>query len=186
MRPDSKQLDDVSRFLSYVLRHEPQRIGLTLDTEGWAEIDSLIIGAAANGLALDRAAIETVAANSEKKRFAISQDGQRIRAVQGHSTPVVQRRFSECMPPEVLYHGTATRFIESIFTRGLEPGDRHHVHLTHDVDAAVSIGKRYGKPVVLEVLALQMHDQGFKFFLTENNVWLTDIVPVKFLNIHSA
>jgi putative RNA 2'-phosphotransferase len=182
MSTDSKQLDEISRFLSYVLRHEPQAIDLQLDTEGWASIDSLIAGAAKHGRPLDRPTIQTVVATNDKKRFAVSDDGQRIRAVQGHSTSTVQRKYSEKEPPEVLYHGTATRFLESIRETGLQPGPRHYVHLSQDIRTAIAVGQRYGKPAVLEIQAMRMHRQGFKFFLAENDVWLIDAVPAEFLN----
>lgn len=110
----SKHHSDISKFLSFVLRHEPQAIGLTLDSEGWAELDALIAGAGAHGTALDLELIQAVVAGSDKKRFALSADGQRIRAVQGHSTPAVDLQLEARVPPEVLYHGTATRFLEAI------------------------------------------------------------------------
>ncbi|MFC0399338.1 RNA 2'-phosphotransferase [Paraburkholderia rhizosphaerae] len=181
MNTDDKRLDEISKYLSYVLRHEPQAIDLCLDTEGWASIDSLIAGAAKNGRHLDRTTIQAVVANNDKKRFAISDDGQRIRAVQGHSTTAVRRKHAEEEPPEVLYHGTATRFLESIREQGLKAGSRHHVHLSQDIPTAIAVGQRYGKSAVLEIQARRMHQQGFKFFLAENGVWLTDAVPAEFL-----
>jgi putative RNA 2'-phosphotransferase len=178
----SKQLTEVSKYLSYVLRHEPQAIGLTLDREGWASINALIEGAAQQGKVLDRALIERVVSTSDKKRFAISQDGSRIRAVQGHSTESVSISYEEKTPPEFLYHGTATRFLESIWKEGLKPGSRHHVHLSEDVQTATAVGQRYGKPAVLEIEALRMQQQGFKFYQAENGVWLTEVVSVEFIN----
>lgn len=182
MTTDPTQLDELSKYLSYVLRHEPQTIGLQLDTEGWADIDSLIAGASRNGRAIDQAMVLAVVETSKKKRFAVSDDCQRIRAVQGHSTPVVKRTYPETVPPGVLYHGTATRFLASIREQGLKAGSRHHVHLSLDLSTATAIGKRHGKPVVLEIQALRMHQNGFKFFLSENNVWLTDAVPPEFID----
>ncbi|WP_256662551.1 MULTISPECIES: RNA 2'-phosphotransferase [unclassified Pseudomonas] len=110
----------------------------------------------------------------DKKRFSFSDDGLRIRAVQGHSTGTVSLQYVEKEPPELLYHGTATRFLESIREKGLTPGPRHHVHLLQDMQTAITVGQRYGKPVVLKVDALRMHQQGFRFFQAENGVWLTD------------
>lgn len=182
MITDPTQLDELSRYLSYVLRHEPQTIGLQLDTEGWADIDSLIAGVSRHGRAIDQAMIRAVVETSKKKRFVLSDDCRRIRAVQGHSTPTVQRTYPETIPPEVLYHGTATRFLASIHEQGLKAGFRHHVHLSLDVSTAAEVGKRHGNPVVLEIRALRMHQNGFKFFLSENNVWLTDVVPPEFIN----
>ncbi|PWK30019.1 RNA 2'-phosphotransferase [Pseudomonas sp. OV226] len=174
---NSKQLNEISKFLSYVLRHEPQSIGLQLDTEGWAEIECLIAGAAKEGRVLDRESILAVVSSSDKKRFAISNDAQYIRAVQGHSTESVKLQHIEKEPPEFLYHGTATRFLASIQQQGLVAGSRHHVHLSQDIAAAVAVGQRHGKPAVLKIEALRMHQQGFKFFQAENGVWLTKNVP---------
>jgi putative RNA 2'-phosphotransferase len=126
--------------------------------------------------------IQQVVASSDKKRFAISEDGLRIRAVQGHSTQSVAITYAEKVPPEFLYHGTATRFLESIMKEGLRPGERQHVHLSEDIQTATAVGLRYGKPVVLEIEALRMHQQGFKFFQAENGVWLSEKVPNSFLN----
>ena len=179
---DSKTLNETSKFLSYILRHKPDTIGLQLDIEGWADINSLIIGAAKEGRVLDQTIIQTVVNSSDKKRFTLSEDGQCIRAVQGHSTPDVNLQHIEKKPPEFLYHGTATRFLESILQQGLIAGSRHHVHLSQDITTAVAVGQRYGKPAVLKVEALRMHQQGFNFFQAENGVWLTNHVPVYFIS----
>jgi len=177
-----KLLDETSKFLSFVLRHEPQAIGLTLDSEGWANIDALIDGAAGDGRTLDRTLIENVVASSDKKRFSISPDGRSIRAVQGHSTKSVELQFEEKQPPETLYHGTATRFMDSINEQGLIPGSRHHVHLSQETTTASAVGQRYGTVVILQVAARQMQEQGFKFYQAENGVWLTERVPAEFLS----
>jgi len=173
----SKQHAEVSKFLSYVLRHEPHAIGLTLDREGWAEVDALIAGAQQAGRTLDVELLRAVVSSSDKKRFALSDDGRRIRAVQGHSIDTVAIQREPKQPPEFLYHGTATRFLDSILAEGLRPGERHHVHLSEDVSTATAVGQRYGKPVVLKVEALQMYRQGFVFFQADNGVWLTERVP---------
>lgn len=179
---NNKQFNEISKFLSYILRHEPHAIGLELDTEGWADINSLITGAAKEGRLLDQTAIHKVVNNSDKKRFTLSDDGQRIRAAQGHSAPDVNLQHIEKEPPEFLYHGTATRFLESIFQQGLIAGSRHHVHLSQDIPMVIAVGQRYGKPVVLKIEALRMHQQGFKFFQAENGVWLTSHVPMSFIH----
>ncbi len=179
---NNKQLNETSKFLSYILRHEPHTIGLQLDAEGWADINTLITSAAKEGRILDRAIIQKVVNSSDKKRFSLSDDGQRIRAVQGHSTPNVNLQHIEKEPPEFLYHGTATRFLESILQQGLIAGSRHHVHLSQETLTAITVGQRYGKPVILKIESLQMYQQGFKFFQAENNVWLTEAVPVKFIS----
>jgi putative RNA 2'-phosphotransferase len=177
----SSQLSEVSKFLSYVLRHQPDAIGIALDLEGWTEISVLIAAAGNNGKQLDRDLILAVVATSDKKRFAISEDGLRIRAVQGHSTACVDISYVVKVPPELLYHGTATRFMESIRKEGLLPGSRQYVHLSQDEHTALAVGQRYGKPVVLKIKALLMHEQGFKFYQVENGVWLTPTVPHEFL-----
>lgn len=182
----SKLINDTSKFLSYVLRHEPQAIGLTLDGEGWADIAALIEGAKRADKAIDRDLIQQVVDSSDNKRFTISEDGLRIRAAQGHSTKTVAITYPEKVPPEFLYHGTATRFWESILKKGLLPGERHYVHLSRDEQTATAVGQRYGKPIVLKIEALRMHQQGFNFFLAENGVWLTDQVPPEFLAFTSS
>lgn len=174
---NSKQRTETSKFLSFVLRHEPQAIGLNLNSEGWADMDALMAAATQHGRTLDRTLIEQVVTASEKKRFALSADGACIRAVQGHSTSSVAISFEKKIPPAKLYHGTAERFLESIRKEGLKPGERQHVHLSEDVNTATAVGQRYGKPVVLTVDAKAMHAQGFKFFQAENGVWLTAGVP---------
>ena len=176
-----KLLDDTSKFLSYVLRHEPQAIGLSLDSEGWASVTALIDAASREGRNLTRELLEQVVHTNEKKRFSFSENGQNIRAVQGHSNPSVQLQLEEKQPPALLYHGTATRFVESINQKGLIPGSRHHVHLSEQLETAREVGQRYGTVVILKVNTPEMLAEGFKFFQAENGVWLTEQVPVRFL-----
>lgn len=176
----SKQLSEISKFLSCVLRHQPDAIGITLDLEGWTDIAALIAAAANDGKQLDHDLIQAVVTTSDKKRFAISEDGLRIRAVQGHSTESVDINYVEQVPPEFLYHGTATRLLDSIRKDGLLSGSRQYVHLSQDEQTALAVGQRHGKPVVLKIKALLMYEQGFKFFQAENEVWLT----AKVLNEH--
>jgi len=179
----SKQLTEISKFLSYVLRHQPEVIGITLDREGWVDISALIAAAAKDGKQLDLNLIQTVVATSDKKRFAISEDGLRIRAVQGHSTKSVDISYVEKVPPEFLYHGTAMRFLNSIRKEGLLPSSRQYVHLSQDEQTALAVGQRHGKPVVLTIATSTMHQQGFKFYQADNGVWLTDQVPPEFLEV---
>jgi putative RNA 2'-phosphotransferase len=174
-------LDESSKFLSYVLRHAPQSIGLKLDREGWANIASLLEKAEQTGKILNKGLIQAIVDGSDKNRFSISDNGLYIRAAQGHSTDSVCLKHGEKEPPDFLYHGTATRFLESIRQQGLVPGSRHHVHLSQDIPTAIAVGRRYGKPVVLRIEALRMHQQGFIFFQSRNEVWLTAHVPCKFL-----
>jgi putative RNA 2'-phosphotransferase len=170
----------LSKFLSFVLRHKPRSIGLTLDSQGWADIDELIVKANAAGTTFDRVALLQVVETSDKKRFSVSPDGLRIRAAQGHSVSV-ELGLSPRQPPVVLYHGTATRFVESIRAQGLKPQARQHVHLSFDEATALRVGGRHGKAYIFRVEALAMHAKGFKFYLSDNGVWLTDQVPPEFL-----
>lgn len=178
----SKQHSEISKFLSFVLRHQPDAIGITLDLEGWTDIAALIEAAARDGRQLDRDLIQAVVTTSDKKRFAVSDDGLRNRAVQGHSTKIVDISYVERLPPEFLYHGTATRFMESINKDGLLRGARQYVHLSQDEQTALAVGQRYGKPLILKIKALLMHEQGFKFFQAQNGVWLTNrVLPIHIL-----
>lgn len=130
------RLVQASKFLSFVLRHQPQAIGLTLDAEGWGSVEGLTAGAARERRQLSREFIEQVIATNDKKRFELSADGLRIRAVQGHSTPSVQRRFEPVQPPDGLFHGTASRFVAAISRQGIKPASRHYVHLSTDEQTA--------------------------------------------------
>lgn len=171
----------ISKFLSLVLRHKPETIGLSLDDAGWAEIADLI-DKTPRDLALDRALIEEIVATNDKKRFAISEDGLRIRASQGHSVEV-DLSLSPSAPPDILYHGTAERFLSSIRTVGLKPGKRQHVHLSADVVTAKAVGGRHGKPVILRIRSGLMHTAGHVFYLSDNDVWLVDDVPADYLSV---
>jgi putative RNA 2'-phosphotransferase len=177
-----KDLVEISRFLSYVLRHRPDSIGLKLDCQGWAPIADLIAGARGAGHQLDERTLREVVGASDKRRFAISPDGQRIRAVQGHSTKAVAITFPKVTPPNLLFHGTAQRFVESILLQGLNPGDRQYVHLSEDRQVAMDVGKRYGEPAVLSIDSRRMYQDGADFFLAENGVWLVLTVPAKYLS----
>lgn len=170
----------ISKLLSLVLRHDPGRIGLTLDAQGWAEVDALLEKLEAAGYPVGVDLLEEVVATNNKQRFRFSDDGKRIRANQGHSIDV-ELGLSPAVPPQWLFHGTATRFLEAILKEGLKSGSRQHVHLSRDVETAVMVGKRHGKPVVLRVKSGEMHEQGHSFFLSDNGVWLTDHVPAGFL-----
>jgi putative RNA 2'-phosphotransferase len=176
------RLVQASKFLSFVLRHQPEAIGLALDAEGWGSVDDLIAGATRQGRQLSHELVEQVVATNDKKRFELSGDGLRIRAVQGHSARGVDRRFEPRQPPDVLFHGTASRFIAAISREGLKPGSRHYVHLSADEQTARAVGLRYGLPVVLRVDAALMCAQGFVFHQAENGVWLTARVPAAFLS----
>ncbi|WP_312361665.1 RNA 2'-phosphotransferase [Agrobacterium sp.] len=171
-----------SKFLSYVLRHAPESIGLALDHQGWADIADLLAKANASGTPLDEAGLLAVVAESDKKRFTLSEDGRRIRAAQGHSVKVDLGQ-PPVEPPTQLFHGTATRFLDSILQQGLRPGERQQVHLSADRTTALTVGQRHGKPVVLVVDAAQMFADGCRFYLADNGVWLTDAVPFSYLTV---
>jgi len=170
----------VSRFMSLILRHQPQRIGLTLDPHGWADTDSLIEGINNAGYNISLEDIKDIVATNNKQRFKFSDDHSKIRANQGHSINV-DVELKESAPPDFLYHGTASRFLESIQKDGIKARSRLYVHLSADKQTAVNVGKRHGTPVVLTVSSSSMYTDGFKFYLSDNNVWLTDFVPVKYI-----
>ena len=176
-------LVSTSKFLSLVLRHQPEVIGLSLDDSGWADIDTLIRLSQPHK-PLTRALIEQVVEENSKQRFAISDDGRRIRANQGHSIKV-DLGFVPVTPPTLLYHGSATRFVDAIRREGLVKRSRQHVHLSADADTATAVGARHGKPAVLIVRAGDMAAAGHAFFRSENGVWLTDAVPVRFIDFGS-
>jgi putative RNA 2'-phosphotransferase len=170
----------ISKFLSLVLRHQPEKIGLSLDQSGWASVGQLIEASRMRGFEFTPEELQNVVAGNDKKRFSLSEDGLWIRANQGHSIKV-ELGYAPTAPPEILYHGTAERFLTSIKQQGLIKGKRHHVHLSADVDTATKVGRRHGKPVVLRIEAGRMSQDGFIFYLSANGVWLTDRVPVQYL-----
>lgn len=172
-----KRLVKVSKYLAKVLRHKPERIGLTLDAQGWARIDDII--RLSNNM-MTRSEIDAVVSQNDKKRFAISDDGLYIRANQGHSI-TVDLELDPLEPPEILYHGTAVKNLDSIRHDGLLPMTRQHVHLSLDMQTAIKVGSRHGKPVVLAVQARPMHAAGQTFFCSANGVWLTDRVSPEHL-----
>ena len=170
-----------SRRLSYVLRHAPGSIGLTLDGEGWVEVEELLDGLAATGAPVSRAELEQLVASSDKQRFAFDASGTRIRANQGHSVPV-DLGLDEVAPPPELFHGTVQQSLPGIRVAGLTRRSRHHVHLSPDVATARAVGARRGPPRVLVVAAQQMAADGHRFYRSANGVWLTDAVPPRYLS----
>lgn len=175
-----QQTIKISRFLSLVLRHQPETIGIKLTEEGWTSVDELITAMNAHGQPLDFETLEHVVDTNDKKRFAISDDGEMIRANQGHSVEV-NLGYQPTTPPEVLYHGTVARFLPSIRENGILKGQRHHVHLSQSLETANAVGKRRGQPVILTVRAREMNADGHEFHLSANGVWLTDSVPPQFI-----
>ncbi|MET7612145.1 RNA 2'-phosphotransferase [Streptomyces seoulensis] len=175
---DDRRTVKVSKYLSKHLRHQPERIGLTLDPAGWVEIDALLAAAAAHGFPVTRAELDHVVAVNDKRRFAV--EGGRIRASQGHTVEVALG-LPPATPPPYLYHGTVARSLDAIRAEGLRPMDRHDVHLSADRETATRVGARRGRPVVLAVDAGAMHRDGHVFHLSANGVWLTDTVPPHYL-----
>ncbi len=170
----------ISKFLSFVLRHRPDEIGVQLDPAGWIDVDELLSGCKQHDFEISRAQIESVVKNSDKQRFALSDDKKRIRANQGHSVPV-DPGYEPATPPAILHHGTATRFIDSIRATGLSKRTRTHVHLSSSIDTARAVGERHGKLALLEVDAEGMMRDGHIFYLSANGVWLTESVPWKYI-----
>jgi len=176
------ELVSVSKFLSLVLRHQPQKIGLELDAAGWVGIDELLRTSAAAGRTFTHEDLVDVVSTSDKQRFAISDDGLRIRANQGH-TVEVELGLPALVPPDALSHGTARRFLNAILHEGLSRRARHHVHLTANRDTAIAVGSRYGTPVLLRVDARRMHEDSHLFRCSANGVWLAEAVPTRYLEI---
>ncbi len=170
-----------SKYLSWVLRHDPQALGLTPTADGWISVERLLEATAADGKPLTRARVCELVANSDKQRFALSPDGLMIRAQQGHSIPV-QLDYAAAVPPAVLFHGTVAAALPSIRTQGLLLGQRHHVHLSHTRETASRVGARRGKPVILSVRAMQMSQAGLVFYETPNGVWLVEHVPPNYID----
>ena len=176
------RLRKTSKFLSLILRHNPGKIGLELDKNGWADIESLISKAAKKRMTLNKALLNEVVETNEKQRFAISSDGLRIRANQGHSIKV-DLGLEPKQPPPVLFHGTATRFVESILKQGLVKGKRQHVHLSADIETASKVGKRHGKLAIFKLNIDKMVENKCVFYRSKNGVWLTDFVEPQFLEL---
>lgn len=176
--PDKKK----SKLLSLVLRHRPELIGITLDDAGWTSVSGLLGALEKFGEPLSREELNGLVETSDKKRFALDPANDLIRANQGHSVSI-DLALSPTEPPAILYHGTALRFLESIQREGLLKGERHHVHLHTDRKLATAVGGRHGKPVILIVDAAAMHADGATFYVTANNVWLTETVPPSCLSV---
>lgn len=168
-----------SRYISMILRHQPGKIGITLDEHGWANVDELIEGVSKTHT-LDFALLEEIVTTDDKQRYSFNEDKTLIRANQGHSIPV-DAELEEVKPPQYLYHGTGEKYVESIDKTGLIPKARLYVHLSKDIETAINVGARHGNPVIYRVNSEKMSDDGFKFFLSANNVWLADRVPAEYL-----
>jgi len=177
-----KKLKHISKLMSLVLRHQPEFIGLKLDVNGWANVAEMIQKMNDNGFAVDEEIIATVVETNEKKRFAFDEHKANIKANQGHSI-TIDLNLPQVAPPAILFHGTATKNVESIFKKGIQKRARHHVHLSADYATALAVGTRHGKPIILTIDAAKMHQAGHQFYLSENNVWLVDEVPTPFISV---
>lgn len=178
MSPD--QTTRTCKFLSLVLRHQPETAHITLDSAGWTDVDELLRGCTQARRSITRDQLQHIVDTNAKRRFEFSADGKRIRASQGHSVEV-DLAYEPQAPPELLYHGTATRFLDSIREQGLIKGQRHHVHLAAETKVTLQVGARHGKPVLLTILASAMRAAGHTFYCSTNGVWLVEHVPPEFV-----
>jgi putative RNA 2'-phosphotransferase len=178
---NERELVKTSKFLSLILRHQPETVGLKLDAAGWVEVDVLLAACSKHRKPIARELLDRVVAENNKKRFAFSEDGLRIRASQGHSIDV-ELGYEAADPPATLFHGTAERNLAPIQAQGLLKQQRHHVHLTADRETALNVGRRHGKPALLIVAAQRMVEDGHQFFISANGVWLTETVPQEYLS----
>ncbi|HXG65883.1 MAG TPA: RNA 2'-phosphotransferase [Blastocatellia bacterium] len=177
---DDARMTRISKFLSKRLRHEPERLGLQLQPGGWVAVETLLAGCARAGFPLTRAELDEVVARNSKRRFSFDDTGALIRANQGHSVEI-DLQLEPVTPPDMLYHGTGHRNVETIIAEGLKKMSRHHVHLSGDIATAKAVGSRHGKPVIFEVDAAAMRRDGFTFYCSANGVWLVESVPPQYL-----
>lgn len=176
----SKSDVKLGRFLSLVLRHDPKAAGIKLDEQGYVDVAQLISGVKRAGWPIDREVLERIVRENNKQRYSFNEDGTKIRANQGHSL-AVDVGLEQQVPPDLLYHGTAERFVESIRAKGIRKGTRQHVHLSEEIETARKVGSRHGKPTILTVNAAAMHGDGHLFYRSANGVWLCDHVPWKYV-----
>ena len=173
-------IEKLSKFISLILRHKPEEIGISLDDFGWAEVEDLINGINTSGRNIDMNILEEIVRTDNKQRYSFNEDKTKIRANQGHSIPV-KVELKELAPPSTLYHGTATKSIEGIKQLGIKSMSRLYVHLSKDFETAKQVGERHGECVVLVINAKRMYENGIKFYLSENGVWLTEYVDPKYI-----
>ncbi len=176
----SKSLVKQSKFLSLILRHNPGVVGLTLDDGGWVSVEELLNALKTHQKEMSRERLLEIVETNEKRRFVLSDDHSRIRAAQGHSIGV-DLGLSPITPPDILFHGTAEKSIPSIQEQGLHKGQRDHVHLSADENTATKVGMRHGRPRVLRILSGKMAAAGYNFYQADNGVWLTELVPVEYI-----
>lgn len=177
-------LQNISKYISLILRHKPEVIGITLDEHGWANVQELIDGIARD-YSFDMDMLEEIVRSDDKQRYSFNEDKTLIRANQGHSIPV-DVELERVVPLEYLWHGTGEKYTASIDETGLIPKSRLYVHLSGDIETAVKVGKRHGRPVVYRVDSGRMQRDGFEFFQSANGVWLIKQVPVEYLEKHTG
>jgi putative RNA 2'-phosphotransferase len=176
------EIRKISKAMSLALRHNPSLFKLEVDRGGWCDVESLITQFNKKGIPLDQKVLEVIVAQNDKKRFTFNEEHNKIRANQGHSIPV-DLEMEAIVPPAVLYHGTASRFVGSIRSQGLLRQKRNHVHLSDNPNTAKQVGQRHGKAVILLIDAARMHEEGHLFYQSLNKVWLTAHVPVQYITI---
>ena len=180
-RGNSDRKNNTSKFISLILRHKPETIGITLDEHGWANVQEMIEGINHSGShTLDMDFLEEIVRTDEKQRYSFNEDHTLIRANQGHSVPV-DVELEKKTPPDILWHGTGEKYVDSIDIQGLIPKSRLYVHLSSDEETARKVGSRHGRPVIYQVDCRKMTEDGYQFFLSANHVWLTREVPVRYL-----
>lgn len=179
---NEKQKKEIGKFLSLILRHSPETIQITLDENGWADTATLISHCGQHGKIVTQQDLEEIVLTNDKQRYAFNEDRTKIRANQGHSIDV-DLALTTAVPPETLYHGTVSKFLDAIRQEGLRKMSRQHVHLSKDRTTAEKVGSRRGAPVILTIQSGAMHRDGIIFYLSENGVWLTDEVPAKYIDL---
>ena len=173
-------ITEISKYLSLILRHKPDVIGISLDEHGWANVDELLSGIAAT-YPINMELLKEIVRSDNKQRYSFNDDKTLIRANQGHSIPV-DVGLDKKEPPEYLWHGTGQKYVESIDAQGLIPKSRLYVHLSAEYNTALNVGKRHGTPVVYKVDSKKMAADGYEFFQSVNGVWLSKRVPIKYLH----
>ena len=173
-------LNNISKYMSLILRHKPDVIGIELDEHGWANTDDLISGIEKDNHGFDFELLEKIVKTDNKQRYSFNDDKTLIRANQGHSIPV-DVELEEKEPPKFLYHGTGEKYVSSILEQGLTPKSRLYVHLSKDIETAQNVGRRHGKEVVYKIEAHEMYQDGYKFYLSVNGVWLAKGVPLQYM-----
>ena len=176
----NKSDEQLGKFLSLILRHRPETIGIKLDEHGYANVDELLKGINKSGRQIDLNTLERIVRENNKNRYHFNEEHTKIRSNQGHSIPV-DLEFQKVIPPNIIYHGTASRFLGSILKEGIKKQGRQYVHLSEDYETAEKVGERHGVPVVLVIDAKRMAQDGVEFYLSENGVWMCDKVEKKYI-----